>query len=137
MFAITIAILIVFLTLIYYYLKSAYFTLRGPIPGIPPQFLFGNLLQAGLIGRKPIALADILLKWYEKLGDVYQIWFGSMHLIVVNSLQDAQHIFSHRHIYDQGDVFTETFKLINPNAVICLKGCENNIEKEIKTIMNK
>ncbi|CAF1075692.1 unnamed protein product [Rotaria sordida] len=124
MFSITLAIIVLFLTVVYYYLKSVYFTLRGPIPGIPPQFLFGNLLQFGILSRKPVSLPDVITQLRDKLGDVYQFWLGFTHLIMINCLEDAQYIFSHRHIYDQGDLFTEKFKLINPNGIICLKGAK-------------
>ncbi|CAF4399075.1 unnamed protein product [Rotaria sp. Silwood2] len=124
MFSITLAIIFLFLTVVYFYLKSVYFTLHGPIPGIPPQFLFGNLLQTGILSRKPVSLPDVILQLRAKFGDVYQFWFGSMRLIMINCLEDAQYIFSHRHIYDQGDLFTENMKLINPNGIICLKGAK-------------
>jgi hypothetical protein len=122
MLSLTFAIVIIFITLLYYYLKTVYFTLRGPIPGIPPQFFFGNLLYFGLFSRNPTSMPDIMLQLREKFGDIFQVWIGSMHIIVINCLEDAQHIFSHRHIYDQGDIFTEKFKIINPNGIICLKG---------------
>lgn len=122
MLSITVSVIILFITISYYYFKNVYFTLRGPIPGIPPQFFFGNLLQTGLFSRKTVSIADVILQMKERFGDVYQIWIGSMHLIIINSLEDAQHIFSHRNIYDQGDIFTEKFKLIHPNGIICLTG---------------
>lgn len=122
MLTITLIIVILFLTIAYYYFKSVYFTLHGPIPGIPPQFLFGNLIQFGLISRKPVTMPDLALQLKARFGDVFQIWIGSTRLILINSLEDVQHIFSHRHIYDQGDIFTEKMKLLNPNGIICLKG---------------
>ncbi|CAF4532379.1 unnamed protein product [Rotaria sp. Silwood1] len=124
MLSITLAIIVLFLTVVYFYFKSVYFTLRGPIPGIPPQFLFGNLLQAGIISRKSVQLPDVFTQFHARFGDVYQFWYGSMRLIMINSLEDAQHIFSNRHIYDQGDIFTENMKLMNPNGIICLKGAQ-------------
>jgi hypothetical protein len=122
MFSLTIAIIILFVTAVCYYLKSVYFTLHGPIPGIPPHFFFGNLVQTGLLSWKPTSMPDVIFHLKDKFGDVYQLWIGSMRLIVISCLEDAQHIFSHRHIYDQGDIFTEKFKLIHPNGIICLTG---------------
>ena len=122
MFSLTIALLILVGSIAYWYFKSVYFTLRGSIPGIPPQFLFGNLIQLRLLPRKTVSLPDVMLDLGKKFGDVYQLWLGSMRLIIINSLEDAQHIFSHRTIYDQGDIFTENLKLLNPKGVICLKG---------------
>ena len=34
-----------------FYLKRKYFTLYGPIPGLLPQFSFGNLIQMGILFR--------------------------------------------------------------------------------------
>jgi hypothetical protein len=34
---------------IYYYVKYTYFALDDSLPGIPPQVLFGNVLQTGLL----------------------------------------------------------------------------------------
>lgn len=125
MFSLTIALVILALCIVYYYFKSVYFTLRGSVPGIPPQFFFGNLIQLGLIfSWKPPSMPDVLINLTKKFGDVYQIWLGPSRLIMINSLEDAQHIFSHRNIYDQGDLFTKNLKILNPKGVICLKGAE-------------
>jgi hypothetical protein len=117
----TLVVILLFLTVLYYYIKRVYFTLHGPIPGIPPQFIFGNLLQTGGI-RQNIAFNLIFLDLKAKFGDIFQYWFGFMRIIVVNRLEDVQHIFDHRHIYDQGDIFTDKISLINPYAILCLRG---------------
>lgn len=122
MLSITISVLLVFISLLFYYLKSTYYTLRGPIPGIEPHFFFGNLIQCGVVSLRPKPISNIFGEWKEKLGDVYQFWAGSVHLIIVNRLEDIQHVFSNRHIYDQGKLFIERFKLLNPNGIICLTG---------------
>ena len=122
MLPVTIAITGVFIGIVYYYFKSVYFTLYGTIPGIPPQFFFGNLLQFGILSRNPISMPDIMLQLTKRFGDICQLWVGPMRLIVINNLEDAQHIFAHRTIYDQGDIFTQNLKLINSNGIICLKG---------------
>ena len=118
----TLTFVVLFVTVLYFYLKSVYFTLRGPIPGIPPQFFFGNLLQTGYFSWKPVSMPDLFPKLHDRLGDVFQFWIGSMRLIVINRLEDVQYIFSHRQIYDQGKLFTENLKSINPNGIICLTG---------------
>lgn len=123
MFSVTIALVILALCVGYYYVKSVYFTLRGPIPGISPQFFFGNLIQLGLLfSWKTPSMPDVLINLTKKFGDVYQLWFGATRLIMINSLEDAQHVFTHRNIYDQGDMFTKNLKILNPKGVICLKG---------------
>ncbi|CAF4048623.1 unnamed protein product [Rotaria sordida] len=57
-----------------------------------------------------------------KFDDIYQFWLGSTRIIIVNGLEDVQHIFANRHVYDQGDIFAEKFGLVNPNEIIALKG---------------
>lgn len=105
----------------YFYFKTKYFTLRGPVPGLPPHFLLGNLLQTGILWRdEPFPMVFLDLK--KKFGDVYQFWMGPMRVVAVGNLEDAQHIFSHRQIYDQGLLFTKNFSLAYPNALICLEG---------------
>ena len=49
---------------------------------------------------------------------------------MISNLQDVQHIFAHRNIYDQGDLFTEKFKIINSKGIIVLKG--SHISKVIQ-----
>jgi len=107
----------------YFYFKTKYFTLRGPVPGLPPHFLLGNLLQTGILWRdEPLPMVFLDLK--KKFGDAYQFWMGPMRVVAVGNLEDAQHIFSHRHIYDQGVLFTKNFSLAYPNALICLEGAK-------------
>lgn len=122
----TLVIVLVFLTVLYYYIKRVYFTLYGPIPGIPPQFLFGNLLQTGVI-RENIPFNLIFLDLKTKFGDIFQYWLGSTRIILVNRLEDVQHIFNHRYIYDQGDIFIDKISLINPYAMLCMRGLNNSI----------
>ena len=74
MLSITAVIVVLFIIILYHYVKYVYFTLRGPIPGIPPQFPFGNLLQTGIILGDE-SLANVLLNLKIKFGDVFQYWF--------------------------------------------------------------
>ena len=121
MVLLTLVVVILFLALLCYYIKRVYFTLHGPIPGLSPQFLVGNLLQTGVIGKN-IPLNLVFLDLKAKFGDIFQYWLGSTRIIVVGRLEDVQHIYSHRHIYDQGDIFTKKISLVNPYAILCLKG---------------
>jgi hypothetical protein len=61
MLSLTVVIGVLFVTVTYYYLKYAYFVLRGPIPGIPPQFFVGNLLQTGILWRDQ-SMTDVFLQ---------------------------------------------------------------------------
>ena len=80
------------------------------------------MIQLGFVSRRPASMPDVLFRLQEKFGDIYQVWLGSNRFIIINNLQDVQHIFSHRNIYDQGDLFLNQFKILNPKGIICLKG---------------
>jgi hypothetical protein len=97
-----------------------YFTLRGPIPGIPPHFLFGNLIQIGVFNDVPFP--DIYKNLKNRFGEYYQLWFGPWRVIAVSNVTDVQHIFTHRNIYDQGDIFCQQFSVMFPDSLICIKG---------------
>ena len=106
--------------LLIFYLKHKYFTLHGPIPGLPPHFIFGNLIQAGLLqGTTPTA---VLSKFKHRFGDIFQFWAGPSRSIIVNNIKDVEHIFTHRHIYDQGKIFAEKFGVCYSNSLISTKG---------------
>jgi len=110
---------VVFLGLLY--TKLRYFTLRGPIPGISPQFLVGNLHQTGLLFRNA-SIPLTLERLKHRFGDIFQFWLGPSRLIVLSGLEDIQHVFSNRHVYDQGDLFVHKFGLLFPDGLICTRG---------------
>jgi hypothetical protein len=103
------------------YTKLKYFTLRGPIPGISPHFLVGNLLQTGLL-LKNASIPLTLAKLKNRFGDIFQFWLGPSRLIILSGLQDIQHVFTNRNIYDQGDLFVYKFGLLFPDGLICTRG---------------
>ncbi|CAF2845745.1 unnamed protein product [Rotaria sp. Silwood2] len=114
-------VVILVVTLLLYYIKLKYYTFRGPLPGLPPHFLFGNLIQSGiLLGN--VSRPDALLAFKARYGDIFQFWAGPTRVIVVSNINDVQHIFTHRHIYDQGDLTIQTFGVLFPDGLICNKG---------------
>jgi hypothetical protein len=121
MLLLTFIFVVLFSLILYYYVKYAYFSFDGPLPGIPPQILFGNVLQTGILGRGE-TLPTVFRQLQAKFGDVFQFWLGPTRVIVVSGLEDVQHIFAHRHVYDQGGSFINKYSIINPNALICLTG---------------
>lgn len=103
-----------------FYLKRKYFTLHGTIPGLSPQFLFGNLLQSGFFnGQLP---PQILSTFKQRFGDVFQFWFGPSRFIIVSHIADVEHIFTHRSIYEQGNIFIEKFSVSYSNSLISTTG---------------
>jgi hypothetical protein len=95
-----IILILIIVVILYIYLKFKYFTLHGPIPGLSPEFLFGNMHQTGIISRNE-SIPNVNLKLKEKFGDIYQFWMGPSRFIAVCNADDVEHIFSHRNIYDQ------------------------------------
>ncbi|CAF0792014.1 unnamed protein product [Adineta ricciae] len=111
------------LLLILIYIKIKYFTLRNDLPGLSPHLFFGNLIQVGLLfGTK--AASEVYISLKEKFGDIYQYWIGFVRLIVVHDIDDVQYIFTHRSIYDQGQVFIEKFSVLIPESIICNIGAK-------------
>ena len=112
------------LILIYCYVKLKYFTLRGPLPGLPPQFIFGNMIQTGLLTRSQ-PLFKVLSQLQAQFGNVSQLWLGASRYIMVADANDVQHIFKYRQIYEQGDTQTEKLRLYLRDAYVCTKGEHN------------
>ncbi|UJR27840.1 hypothetical protein I4U23_009106 [Adineta vaga] len=116
LFILSLIIIVLFLI----YLKLKYFTLYGPIPGIPPQFLLGNLNQLGFLNGS--AYHEMYATLKKRFGHTFQVWFGHMRFIVVTKLGDIQHIFANRNIYEQGTLFTEQLSVIVPASLIAIIG---------------
>ncbi|CAF1008908.1 unnamed protein product [Rotaria sordida] len=116
-------LIVVVVVLLVVYAKLKYFTLRGPLPGLPPQFLFGNLIQSGLL-LGGVSLPQVYLAFQARFGDIFQFWLGPTRVIVVSGIADVQHIFSNRKIYDQGDMAIEQMSLLLPDALICTRGAK-------------
>ena len=114
------SLIVILIVLSIFYVKKKYFTFYGPIPGLKPHFLFGNLLQAGLLyGTTP---SVVLSKFKERYGDIFQFWAGPTRFIIVNNVKDVEHIFTHRHIYDQADIFAEKFSVSYSRSLISTRG---------------
>jgi hypothetical protein len=114
-------LLFVISILLVVYTKIKYFTLRGPLPGLPPHYFFGNIIQSGILSNT-VSLHQVYLEFKNRFGDIFQFWFGPWRVIVVSGITDVQHIFSHRQIYDQGDILVDQFSILLHDALICLKG---------------
>ncbi len=67
-------------------------------------------------------MTDVFQKLKTKFGNVFQFWFSSTRLIVIRSFEDAHHVFAHRYIYEQSDIFGKKLHLVNPSEVIGLTG---------------
>ncbi|CAF2841279.1 unnamed protein product [Rotaria sp. Silwood2] len=115
--------IVVLLATIYVYFKRTYFTSDNSVPGLSPQILVGNLAQSGITRGK--SLAAVFLEWQKIYGDVFQFWFGPMPLICVCGIEDVQHIFTHRQIYEQGDSQLCKQRLLFHDALVCNIGAKH------------
>ncbi|CAF1440467.1 unnamed protein product, partial [Didymodactylos carnosus] len=75
------------------------------------------LTRGGYIG-------DVSRQFQEKYGDTFQIWLGLAHLIFICDPKDAQYVFSHRHIYEQGDMHITQYGLVFNDTIICNIGLQ-------------
>jgi hypothetical protein len=114
-------LLLFIIVLLILYLKLKYFTLYGSIPGLSPQFLFGNFIQTGILFHG-VSLVQALAKLKKQFGDTFQIWLASMHFIVVNNINDVQYIFNHRHIYDHSDLLFDNMSVLFPDGMGSCRG---------------
>ncbi|CAF1482806.1 unnamed protein product [Rotaria sp. Silwood1] len=112
----------VFLCLLILYVKHKYFTSRRSISSLPTHFLFGNLLQSGLL--RGASFPEVYTLFKNKLGDIYEIKVGFLHGIIVNDIDDVEHIFTHRHIYDQSDWLVDILAVFAPDSLITSKGAK-------------
>ena len=110
----------VFFCLLLLYVKYKYFTSHRSIPSLPGHFLFGNLLQSGLLHGA--SMPQVYTSFKNKLGDIYEIKLGFLQGIIVGNIDDVQYIFTHRHIYDQSDWVVELLGVLIPDGLITLKG---------------
>ena len=113
-------LIIVLLVVLFVYIKMKYFTLHGPLPGIAPQFFFGNLLQSGELRGNSQALVGIEMQ--AIFGDIYQYWYGPSRMICLNNIDDIEHVFKQRHVYDIGRFITDQFGIFLPDGLLCTSG---------------
>lgn len=114
-------LIVLVLALLLLYSKLRYFTVRQSIAGLSPHVYVGNLIQAGILFHGK-SLPQALLEFQQRFGQNFQFWLGPSHYFVVGDIEDVQHVFSHRNIYDQGDVFVEKISVLFPGGLGCIKG---------------
>ena len=118
----------------YLYAKRRYFTLRSTLPGENPHVGFGNLIQTGILFRG-VSICEALMNCQRRWGDIFQFWLGPSRFIIVGNIDDIQHIFAHRNIYDQGDVFVEKISVLFPGGLGCIKGNQFRRHISITSVM--
>jgi len=71
---------------------------------------------------KGATTAQVFPEFKRRFGNIFQFWLGPTRLIVVSDIDDVQHIFTNRHIYDLGDMYVDKFGAIFPDTLMCIKG---------------
>ena len=127
-------LLILVVSLLYVYLKQRYFTLRSNVPGQTPHVYFGNLIQTGILLHGK-SICEALMDCQRRWGDIFQFWLGPSRFFIVGNIDDIQHIFAHRNIYDQGDVFVEKISVLFPGGLGCIKGNQFRRHISITSLM--
>ena len=113
--------ILILILLTCFYVKCKYFTLHGSLSGLSSHFLFGNLIHSGaLLGN--VSHPQVLSTSKARFGDIFQFWICPWHLIVVSEIDDMKHSFTHRNIYDQGDLFAQQISVFYSDGLICTKG---------------
>lgn len=116
---ITLGLTMIFLSIVYLFVKRRYFSLRQSLPGIDPHLFFGNILQTRCLHDE--SYINIQSKLKQSFGDVYQYWLGPYHYYVFNKVEHAEHIFKNRTIYDLPSL---TFGLQFPSGLVSIKGSD-------------
>ncbi|CAF1617994.1 unnamed protein product, partial [Rotaria sordida] len=110
---------------IYFYIKWKYYTLRDSIPGLKPEFLFGNLRQLGIIGPNRELIETYIHgceKMQRKFGDIFQYWIGPHYFYVFCRVEHAEQIYADRSRFDHVEVCLRTVGLIAENFIISFIG---------------
>ncbi|CAF3993822.1 unnamed protein product [Rotaria magnacalcarata] len=93
------------------------------LPGLEPQWIFGNLRNTGVISGR-VVLYEALAELKAKFGDVFSFWLGPYYSIVLSRIDHVQHILADRHTYDIAETTTRNFGVLFPTGLIALRGNE-------------
>ena len=110
---------------IYLCLRWTYYTLHGAVPGLSPEFLFGNLCSSvlSILVEKCSTRTFMAVRNYTN-GSVMSFNSGWVHIIVMFFCrpEHLEEIYSDRHRFERGNIRTKTFGLIAENMLITLTG---------------
>ncbi|CAF5228878.1 unnamed protein product, partial [Rotaria magnacalcarata] len=104
-FATTIVLLSIFILIVYVYSRLNRSNHTEKLPGIKPQWVFGNLYNTGIVSGR-VTLPEAITELKEKYGDVFSFWFGPYYSIVLSRIDHVQHVLADRHTYDIAETTT-------------------------------
>ncbi|CAF2181970.1 unnamed protein product [Rotaria magnacalcarata] len=122
-FATTIVLLSIFILIVYVYSQLNRSNHTEKLPGIKPQWVFGNLYNTGIVSGR-VTLPEAIAELKEKYGDVFSFWFGPYYSIVLSRIDHVQHVLADRHTYDIAETTTRTFGILFPRGLLALRGDE-------------
>ena len=116
---ITLSLAFLVMLVLYLYYRKTYFTLRQSLPGMSPHFLLGNVLQTRCLNGE--SYINVQAKLKAMYGDIYQYWLGPYHYYVFNKAEHAEHVFTHKVIYDLPAL---TFGQQFPLGLVSIRGVD-------------
>ena len=118
-------LLVIFFT---YLLRRYYFNSQNNasgndsvIPGLRPQFFFGNLLQTNILHGE--AFVNVWSKFQKQYGDIFAFyWFFGERSIVFNKVEHVETIYRNRNLYDMSEFVGSIFRFFTKSGLICIRG---------------
>ncbi|CAF4491952.1 unnamed protein product [Rotaria sp. Silwood2] len=115
------SLFVIFIILLYIYLKRSYSPSPDDLPGVKPHIFFGNLINSGILTGESV-FHEVMLDYQRRFGDKFQFWFGSHRCLFFCRIDHAQTIFANRHTFEQSPLFLPNFDLFCPNGITMLTG---------------
>ncbi|CAF1409808.1 unnamed protein product [Rotaria magnacalcarata] len=118
------AFLFVCLSTIYWYLKRTYLAIDDrtkKIPGLKPEWLFGNVRNTGILSGKKV-LHEVFAEFKKKYGDVFSFRIGTLNVLVLSRIEHAQHVLTSRQLYDVPNASVNRPGLVIPTSLVALLG---------------
>jgi cytochrome P450 len=119
MLLLTSVLLVMFFT---YLFRHYYFTSQNTvIPGLRPQFLFGNLLQTNVLHGE--AFISVWSKFQKQYGDIFTFyWFFGERSIILNKVEHVEIIYRNRNLYDMSEYVGSIFGFFTKSGLPCIQG---------------
>ncbi|CAF4117130.1 unnamed protein product [Rotaria magnacalcarata] len=108
-FSTTIALLVICVLTIYWYLKGNGTNPNKKLPGLESQWILGNLRSTGVISGRVVL--------YEALAELKAKF-------VLSRIDHVQHVLADRHTYDIAETTARNFGVLFPTGLIALRGNE-------------
>ena len=90
------------------------------IPGLRPQFFFGNLLQTNVLRGE--AFVNVWSRFQLLYGDIFTFdWLLNERSVVFNKIEHVETIYKNRYIFDMSEFVGSIFLFFTKSGLICIK----------------